>query len=80
MYRVGIFITSVILVGMCIYEMVAVFSNASSFDDPDKKSSCYQNRILLVGQCIIGYLILIKDIVTLCYDQTKESQKANPLD
>ena len=41
-YWVLTFISSaLVLLGMGIYELVAIFTNSDQFDDPDKRSSCY---------------------------------------
>lgn len=72
-YTVLIFISSfIVLLGMCAYEVVIIARNSQDFDDPDHKSSCFQNRIFLVGQCVIGFAICIKDILVYLYDKSKQ--------
>lgn len=72
-YTVLIFISSfIVLLGMCTYEVVIIARNSQDFDDPDHKSSCFQNRIFLVGQCVIGFAICIKDILVYLYDKSKQ--------
>ena len=78
-YWILTFISSgVVLLGMGIYELVAIFSNPEDFNDPDMKSSCFENRILLVGQCIIGFLIIGKDVGVFLYERSHEKGR-NPL-
>lgn len=60
------------MIGICTYEIITIVDNSSNFDDPNHKSSCFQNRILLMGQCIIGYLICIKDFLVFLYDKSKQ--------
>ena len=72
-YTVCTFISSfVVLMGMCIYELVAIANNSKEFDDPDHKSPCFQNRIFLVGQCAFGFIICIKDVLVFLYDKSKQ--------
>lgn len=72
-YTVLIFISSfIVLLGMCTYEVVIIARNSQDFDDPDHKSSCFQNRIFLVGQCVIGFAICIKDVLVYLYDKSKQ--------
>lgn len=72
-YYILTFITSYgILFGMCTYEIVTIATHPEDFDDPNHTSSCYQNRILLVGQCVFAYLICIKDVLVVMYDKSKE--------
>lgn len=73
MYTILIFVSSfVVLLGMCTYEIVAIAQNSSAFDDPEHKSSCFQNRILLIAECIFGYLICVKDVMSWLYEKSKE--------
>lgn len=79
MYWIITFISSgVVLLGMGIYELVVIFSNPQDFNDPEMKSSCFENRILLVGQSIIGFLIIVKDVIVFFYERSPEKAK-NPL-
>jgi hypothetical protein len=72
-YTVLIFISSfIVLLGMCTYEVVIIARNSQDFDDPDHKSSCFQNRIFLVGQCVIGFAICVKDVLVYLYDKSKQ--------
>lgn len=72
-YTVCIFISSfLVLMGLCVYELVVIVNNREDFDDPDHKSSCFQNRIFLVGQCAIGFAICIKDVLVYLYDKSKQ--------
>lgn len=71
-YTILILITSFgVLFGMCTYEIVRIAQNPQDFDDPKHTSSCFQNRILLVGECIFGYLICIKDVLVIIYNKSK---------
>lgn len=73
LYYTLIFISSfVFLFGISTYEIVTIVTHPEDFDDPEHKSSCYQNRILLMAQCIFAYLICIKDVLVLLYDKSKE--------
>jgi len=70
LYYALIMLTSfVVLFGLSTYQIVRVSSNPSSFDDPEHKSACYQNRILFIGQCIFGYLICVKDALMLLHEK-----------
>lgn len=60
---------------MCIYESVIIAKNPQDFDDPNHSSSCFQNRILLIGECIFGFLICIKDVLVVLYEKSKEQEK-----
>ncbi len=77
-YLALIFISSgVILNGMCIYEMYTIFQNPDFFaEDNADTGYCFSNRILLVGQCILGFLIFIKDIVYAICDRPKDEQES----
>lgn len=76
MFWIITFISSgVILLGMGIYELVVIFSNPQDFNDPEMKSSCFENRILLVGQSIIGFLIIVKDVIVFLYEKSQDKGK-----
>lgn len=57
---------------MCIYESVTIAKNPQDFDDPKHTSSCFQNRILLVAECVFGFLICAKDIFVVFYEKSKD--------
>lgn len=72
-YNVAIFISSfLVLAGLCAYELVVISQHSAEFDDPDHKSSCFQNRIFLVGQCAFGFAICVKDVLVYLYQKSKE--------
>ena len=62
----------VVLNAMCIYESVTIAKNPQHFDDPKHTSSCFQNRILLVGECVFGFLICIKDVFVVIKKKSKD--------
>lgn len=67
-----LFVSSfLVLAGMCIYEIVTIVNNPQDFDDPDRKSACFQNRILLIAECGWGFAICIKDVLVFLYEKSK---------
>lgn len=57
-----------VLMGMGIYEMVTIYTHPEDFSDPKRLSPCFQNRILFVAECIIGFVIIVKDVLVLAYE------------
>lgn len=64
---ITLFTSGCLLTALGVYESYAIAANSSSFEyDPKTKTGnlvCYQNRIVFVGEIIICFLTLIKDIV-----------------
>ena len=75
LYLILIFVSSgIVLNAMCIYEMATIFQNPEYWAEDGASGYCFSNRILLVGQCILAFLIFIKDIVFAICDQPKEAE------
>lgn len=67
----SMFLTSgVLLLALGAYQSYVIATNSSNFYyDADTKSgneACFQNRIVFVGEIIIGFLTLFKDIYFIC--------------
>lgn len=58
--------SGVLLLALCIYQSYTIATNSSNFyyDATAKIGNevCFQNRIIFVGEIIIGFLTLFKDI------------------
>ena len=54
--------------------MVTIFQNPDYFGEDSSAGACFSNRILLVGQCVLAYLIFIKDIIFAICDKPQEKE------
>lgn len=64
---ITLFTSGCLLTALGVYESYVIAANSNSFEyDPKTKIGnlvCYQNRIVFVGEIIICFLTVIKDIV-----------------